>query len=131
MCLDLFGCCLRKHGERVGLCRQIRETFIFSCISFPITEQYFWGLRPDFSANIFFTLSRLQTIYFVFLDPQKKFFKISHSSVQKNNGRPLRCSYHARKASTLCLDHLITRIFFFSRKTAFFILSKFLSTLCY
>ena len=41
MCLDLFGCCLRKQGERVGLCSQIRETFIFSCISFRITEQYF------------------------------------------------------------------------------------------
>ena len=25
MCLDLFGCCLRQQGERVGLCSQIRS----------------------------------------------------------------------------------------------------------
>ena len=29
MCLDLFGCCLRKQGERVGLCSQIRERDIY------------------------------------------------------------------------------------------------------
>ena len=33
--------------------------------------------------------------------------------------RPLRCSYHVRKASTLCLDHLITRIFFLVGKSHF------------
>ena len=62
---------------------------------------------------------------------KKKFSKFLIPPSRKIMARPLRCSYHARKASTLCLDHLITRIFFFSRKTAFFILSKFLSTLCY
>ena len=131
MCLDLFGCSLRKHGERVGLCRQIRETFIFSCISFPITEQYFWGLRPDFSANIFFTLSRLQTIYFVFLDPQKKFFKISHSSVQKNNGPSFTMFLPCSKSINSLPGSFNYKNIFFSRKIAFFILSKFLSTLCY
>ena len=131
MCLDLFGCCLRKHGERVGLCRQIRETFIFSCISFPITEQYFWGLRPDFSANIFFTLSRLQTIYFVFLDPQKNFFKISHSSVQKNNGPSFTMFLPCSKSINSLPGSFNYKNIFFSRKISFFILSKLLSTLCY
>ena len=29
MCLDLFGCCLRKQGERVGLFSQIRGRDIY------------------------------------------------------------------------------------------------------
>ena len=119
MCLDLFGCCLRKHGERVGLCRQIRETFIFSCISFPITEQYFWGLRPDFSANIFLPYHVCKQFILYFWTLKKIFSKFLIPPSRKIMARPLRCSYHVRKASTLCLDHLITRIFFLVGKSHF------------
>lgn len=57
--------------------------------------------------------------YFVFLDPQKKFSKFLFPPSRKIIARPLRCSYHVREASTLCLDHLITRIFFLVGKSHF------------
>ena len=39
----------------------------------------FFNILPDFSANIFLTLSRLQTIYFLFSDPKNNFFNGSHT----------------------------------------------------
>ena len=130
MCLDLFGCCLRKHGERVGLCRQIRETFIFSCISFPITEQYFWGLRPDFSANIFLPYHVCKQLLCIF-GPSKKIFKISHSSVQKDNSPSFTMFLPCSRSINSLPGSFNYKNIFFSRKIAFFILSKLLSTLCY
>ena len=52
----------------------------------------FWGffnIWPDFAANIFFTPSRLQTIYFVFQSLQTIFFKISQTPFQKYDGSSL------------------------------------------
>ena len=38
-----------------------------------------FNILPDFSENIFLTLSRLQTIYFVFSNPANNFFNISYT----------------------------------------------------
>ena len=40
-----------------------------------VLVEIFFNILPDFSPNIFFlTLSRLQTIYFLFSDPENNFF---------------------------------------------------------
>ena len=52
----------------------------------------FWGffnILPDFAANIFFSPSRLQAIYFVFQSLQTIFFKISQTPFQKYDGSSL------------------------------------------
>ena len=58
----------------------------------------FFHILPDFSANIFlFTLSRLQTIYFIFSDRADSFFSIflTPPPPKENNGLSLRvsCTY--------------------------------------
>ena len=55
-----------------------------------VLVETFFNILPDFSPNIFFlTLSRLQTIYFLFSDPENNFFfNISHDHTypSENNG---------------------------------------------
>ena len=44
-----------------------------------VLVEIFFNILPDFSPNISLTLSRLQTIYFLFSDPENNFFfYISH-----------------------------------------------------
>ena len=55
-----------------------------------VLVEMFFNILPDFSPNIFFlTLSRLQTIYFLFSDPVKQFFLtflMIIPALQKKNG---------------------------------------------
>ena len=48
----------------------------------------FLNVLTDFSANIFLTLSRLQTIYFLFSDPENNFFNGFHTCPSKKNNGP-------------------------------------------
>ena len=57
---------------------------LFFCIISVLGNDMFWSLT-DFSANIV-SLSRLQTIYFVFSKPENNFFKYFSSPILKNNG---------------------------------------------
>ena len=64
--------------------------FVALLFLFQFGNNIFFNILPDFSANIFFsTLSRLQTIYFVFSDSVNNFFKYLSYPLQKNNGPSL------------------------------------------
>lgn len=92
------------------------------------------NISEDFDLTFlqtFFYPTTFANNYFVFLDPQKKFFKISHSSVQKNNSPSFTMFLPCSRSINSLPGSFNYKNIFFSRKIAFFILSKLLSTLCY
>ena len=57
--------------------------FNFFIISVLVIPVIFFNILPDFSANIFFTLSSLQIIYAVFSDPTNNFQYFSPPTSRK------------------------------------------------